>query len=89
MLQGAIMDMPLMISSAIEHAAAFHGGTPIIARDVDGTIHRYTYADAHRRTKRLAKALGRLGRKSGRGFYQYDASGAKLGASSRRTEARS
>jgi len=54
-----------MISSAIEHAAAFHGGTPIIARDVDGTIHRYTYADAHRRTKRVAKALGRLGVRPG------------------------
>ena len=27
MLQGLIMDMPLMISSAIQHAAEFHGGT--------------------------------------------------------------
>src|SRR5207244_13522043 len=27
--------------------------------------HRYTYADAHRRTKRLANALGRLGVKPG------------------------
>src|SRR5207253_9877272 len=61
MLQGLIMDMPLMISSAIQHAAEFHGGTEIVARDVDGTIHRYTYAEAHRRTKRLANALGRLG----------------------------
>ncbi len=46
MLQGLIMDMPLMISSAIQHAAEFHGGTEIVARDVDGTIHRYTYAEA-------------------------------------------
>jgi fatty-acyl-CoA synthase len=61
MLQGAIMDMPLMISTAIQHAATYHGGTEVVARDVDGTIHRYTYAEAHRRTKRLAKALGRLG----------------------------
>jgi acyl-CoA synthetase (AMP-forming)/AMP-acid ligase II len=65
MLQGAIMGMPLMISSAIEYAAAFHGGTPIVARDVDGTIYRYTYAEAHRRAKRLAKALGRLGVRPG------------------------
>src|SRR5438132_5909320 len=35
MLQGLIMDMPLMISSAIEHAAAFHGATEIVAREVD------------------------------------------------------
>ncbi len=61
MLQGAIMDMPLMISSAIQYAAAYHGGTEVVARGVDGLIHRYTYADAHRRTKRLANALGRLG----------------------------
>ncbi|PWU25142.1 MAG: long-chain fatty acid--CoA ligase, partial [Candidatus Rokuibacteriota bacterium] len=61
MLPGLIMDMPLMISSAIQHAAAFHGGTEIVAREIDGTIHRYTYAEAHRRTKRLANALGRLG----------------------------
>ena len=61
MLQGLIMDMPLMISSAIEHAATFHAGTEIVARGVDGAIHRYTYADAHRRTKQLANALARLG----------------------------
>ena len=65
MLQGLIMDMPLMISSAIQHAAAFHGGTEIVARGVDGTLHRYTYAEAHRRTKRLANALGRLGVRPG------------------------
>ena len=62
---GVIMDMPLMISSAIEYAAAFHGGTEIVARDVDRAIHRYTYADAHRRAKRLANALGRLGVRPG------------------------
>ena len=65
MLQGLIMDMPLMISSAIQHAAEFHGGTEIVARDIDGTIHRSTYAEAHRRTKRLANALGRLGVRPG------------------------
>jgi fatty-acyl-CoA synthase len=61
MLHGLIMDGPLMISSAIQHAAAHHGETEIVARDVDGSIHRYTYAEAHRRTRRLANALTRLG----------------------------
>jgi acyl-CoA synthetase (AMP-forming)/AMP-acid ligase II len=60
MLPGMIMDMPLMVSSAIEHAAAFHGGTEVVGRGVDGTIHRYTYAEANRRMKRAAKALIRL-----------------------------
>ena len=65
MLQGLIMDLPLMISGAIQHAATFHGATEIVAREVDGTIHRYTYAEAHQRTRRLAKALGRLGVRPG------------------------
>jgi fatty-acyl-CoA synthase len=65
MLSGLIMDMPLMISSAIQHAATFHGQTEIVARGVDGTVHRYTYAEAHGRTKRLANALGRLGVRPG------------------------
>jgi len=65
MLQGLIMDLPLMISGAIEHAAAYHGETEIVARTIEGTIHRYTYAEAHARTKRLAKALRRLGLKPG------------------------
>ena len=65
MSHGLIMDMPLMISSAIQHAAAFHGGTEIVARGIDGVIHRYTYAEAHRRTKRLANALSRLGVRPG------------------------
>jgi len=65
MLQGAIMDMPLMISSVIQYAAAFHGGIEIVARGVDGAMHRYTYAEAHQRAKRLANALGRLGVRPG------------------------
>jgi 3-(methylthio)propionyl---CoA ligase len=65
MLQGLIMDMPLMISGAIEHAANFHSDTEIVARTVEGAIHRYTYAEAHARTKKLAKALARLGVKPG------------------------
>ena len=64
-LSGVIMDLPLMISSAIEYAATFHARTEVVARDVDGTIHRYTYADAYRRAKRLANALDRLGVQQG------------------------
>src|SRR5215510_16412694 len=60
MLPGLIMDLPLMISSAIQYAAAYHGQTEIVARGVDGAIHRYNYAEAERRMKRLANALGRL-----------------------------
>ena len=65
MLQGLIMDMPLMISSAIQYAATFHGTTEIVARGLDGSIHRYTYVDAERRARRLANALRRLGVRPG------------------------
>ena len=58
---GLIMDQPLLISSLLSHAAKNHGDTEIVSRTVEGGIHRYTYADAERRAKRLAQALVRLG----------------------------
>ena len=65
MLQGLIMDMPLMLSEVIEYAALYHADTEIVARRIDSSIHRYTYGEAHSRTKRLANALARLGVKPG------------------------
>jgi 3-(methylthio)propionyl---CoA ligase len=64
-MQGLIMDMPLMISAAIRHAAEFHGKTEVVARTIEGDIHRYTYAEAHARMQQLANALLRLGMKPG------------------------
>jgi fatty-acyl-CoA synthase len=61
-MQGLMMDMPLLISDLIRHADRHHGATEIVSKTVeDGTIHRYTYSEAHRRSRRLAKALGALG----------------------------
>jgi acyl-CoA synthetase (AMP-forming)/AMP-acid ligase II len=65
MLPGLQMDVPLMIASLIEHAARFHGDTAIVARTIEGDIHRYTYAQAGQRTKQLANALIRRGMKAG------------------------
>ena len=64
-MQGLIMDMPLMISAAIRHAATFHGGTEVVARTIEGDIHRYDYSEAHARMQQLAHALLRLGIRSG------------------------
>src|SRR5262245_26257896 len=61
MVPGLIMDMPLMVSSAIQYAATYHGEIEVVARGIDGVIHRYNYAEAERRMRRLANALGRLG----------------------------
>ena len=56
-MDGLIMDMPLLLSGFIDYAAEHHGATEIVARTIEGDLHRYTYADAQRRSKRLAKAL--------------------------------
>ncbi len=64
-MRGLMMDAPLLISSILEHAADAHAATEIVARTPEGGLHRYTYADAHQRCKRLAKALLALGVESG------------------------
>ena len=60
-MHGLIMDMPLLISDLIRHADRHHGGTEIVSKRVEGDFHRYTYHDAHVRSRRLAKALAALG----------------------------
>ena len=64
-MRGLTMDMPLLVSSLIAHADRSHGDTEIVSRTVEGPIHRYTYSQAHRRSKQLAQALLRLGVKEG------------------------
>ena len=64
-MQGLMMQMPLAISSLIIHADKNHGDTEIVSRTVEGGIHRYTYSDAHRRSRQVASALGKLGVKFG------------------------
>jgi acyl-CoA synthetase (AMP-forming)/AMP-acid ligase II len=62
-MHGLMMDMPLLISGLIRHADRHHGATEIVSKRVEGDLHRYTYREAHARSRRLAKALGRLGLK--------------------------
>jgi fatty-acyl-CoA synthase len=64
-MRGLMMDVPLMISSILKHGARFHHDVEIVSRTVEGPIHRYTYADLERRSKRLANALGALGVRAG------------------------
>jgi acyl-CoA synthetase (AMP-forming)/AMP-acid ligase II len=60
-MQGLMMDVPLLISSLIRHAARYHGDTEIVTRTVEGPIHRYTWGDAYGRVQQLANALKGLG----------------------------
>ncbi len=62
---GQMMDIPLLISSLLVHADRHHGDAEIVTRMVEGPIHRYTYRDAHRRSRQLAGALEKLGVKPG------------------------
>ena len=55
------MNQPLLISSLIRHADTCHGDTEIVSRLTEGGIHRYTYRDAHTRSRQLARALLRAG----------------------------
>jgi fatty-acyl-CoA synthase len=64
-MQGLMMDWPLTLPSILEHAALYHPDREVVARTVEGPIHRYTYAEALKRTKRLANALLALGVKPG------------------------
>ena len=61
MLQGLMMQMPLLISSLLKHADRHHGDTEIVSRRVEGDIHRYTWRDLHRRSRQMANALAGLG----------------------------
>ncbi len=60
-MRGLIMDRPLLISSLLEHADRVSGDREIVSRSVEGPIHRYTYHDAHTRSRQLANALASLG----------------------------
>jgi fatty-acyl-CoA synthase len=62
---GAMSERPLLISAILTHSATYHGDTEIVSRTVEGAVHRYTYAEAERRSKRLARALLAFGIESG------------------------
>jgi 3-(methylthio)propionyl---CoA ligase len=64
-MQGLMSERPLLISAIIRHAATYHSDTEIVSRTVEGGIHRYTYAEAERRSKQLARALLRHGIRPG------------------------
>ena len=79
-MHGLMMDMPLLVSGLIRHADRNHGDTEIVSRTVEGTVHRYTYREAHARARRLARALAALGVRQGdrvgtlawNGFRHYE-----------------
>jgi acyl-CoA synthetase (AMP-forming)/AMP-acid ligase II len=64
-MKGLMQDYPLLISSLISFADLYHSEAEIVSRTLEGPIHRYSYRDAHLRSKQVAKALLSLGVTSG------------------------
>ena len=60
-MRGLMQDQPLLISNLIEYADVYHGDTEVVSKTVEGEIHRYDYGECHRRAKKFANALTRLG----------------------------
>ena len=60
-LMGQMMQMPLLISSLIVHAARHAADTEIVSKRCEGDIHRTTWQALERRSRQLAQALARLG----------------------------
>ena len=61
MLNGLMIQSPLLISMLIEHAARHHGDTEVVSQRVEGDLHRTNYREIARRARQLANALGALG----------------------------
>lgn len=64
-MQGLMMNMPLLISSVMEHAERHHPHVEIVSRRTEGDIHRTTYGEVAKRTKKLANTLTNLGVQQG------------------------
>jgi fatty-acyl-CoA synthase len=62
---GQMMQMPLLISSLIKHAARHSGDTEIVSKRVEGDVHRTTWAALEKRSRQAAQAMARLGCRPG------------------------
>src|SRR3954470_20575352 len=60
-MRGLMQRQPLLVSSILTFAARHHGAGEVVSNAVNGGRHRYTYREAERRARRLARALERLG----------------------------
>ena len=56
-MRGRMMEVPLLVSSLIEHAGDVYPDREIVTRTVEGPIHRYTWNDARARARKLGSAL--------------------------------
>src|ERR1043165_2921759 len=62
---GQMMNRPLLISMIARHAETWHGKREIVSITADQARHRYTYAEAFARARKLTNALVKGGIKPG------------------------
>jgi acyl-CoA synthetase (AMP-forming)/AMP-acid ligase II len=65
MLKGLMQDYPLTITALMRHAESQHGATEIVSVTTDNPRHRYHFADAFLRARKLANALAAFGLREG------------------------
>jgi fatty-acyl-CoA synthase len=61
MMRGLTMDYQLSVAAIARRAESLFGTRPVTSRRADGSLHRATYAECLRRSRRLAAALRGLG----------------------------
>src|SRR6266550_3782844 len=61
MMNGLMMDWPLVIPSILRRAAQFFPEKEIVSRWCDGTLHRTNYGELEGRVHRLLNVLRGLG----------------------------
>ncbi len=59
-MQGMMMNFNLSIAAIMRHALTVAAETEIVSLFADGNVHRYTYAQAFTRARRLANALNAM-----------------------------
>ncbi|MER1984254.1 MAG: long-chain fatty acid--CoA ligase [Solibacillus sp.] len=60
-----MMQTPLLLTGLLERAETYYAQNQIISRTSDTKVHRLTYAEWGKRTRRLASALTKLGMQKG------------------------
>lgn len=63
-MKGLMQDYPLVVNSLLDYAAKFHAEQEVITCTVEGSLHRYTYADMHKRAQLCSLALSNVGVRS-------------------------
>jgi 3-(methylthio)propionyl---CoA ligase len=58
---GLMQPHGLLISTILKHASRHHGNSEIVSRTHEDTTHRCTWSDLERRSRRLVRALAKLG----------------------------